>query len=652
VKKEGVFWRRGEWIVKPGKCWGINKKNTKPSEDEMRDFYCQLKSRNPTRAKDFLEEHEHYVKAAKNRHLEAVRSIDEVRNIDLEIFLWQLEDEFNAEIDKDQASDYLQQEIKVRENHAGKCKMEVCRYEKEGGVPYKWLREKLKNHQNTKDLVCRARDSGAPAVYLSLVDKDTLNFNGIYEAYQKIYKQHKTNPPIVVSTGYVFGNALSLSEEERQIVRPLIIASYLDRAVRAAIASNFSAGIYYPEPNLCVLIESEEETLHKGFAPNDKDQQGESAALLHKINQDRLWIFTDKHNPIVTTIPYRAARNKKPNSKGEKNMLGFKGSVLTQKGALSDDDFSLFAQVAQSHMQPRQLASYLSINGGFALSRSNRSSLKKELAGVFTKSLRKDFAPEDLALLPEKVRKQIKKGLNQAKKVVQSYKEKVQDGSFFNDLYNDDKRSRYVTALLKTLSAIPKAKKLENKKSFYTYEGQTYRESAIPGDGDCGFHGLGVTRAAAVERVIQILQNPSDPLFYRVLNALTAEMREVVLANDPEVADFIEHYIPDAEEVRHYVRQTYRPVNRGGAFLGYGLNQTGMMAAVALAFDREVHVFINTNGVLNRVFHGQVLPGRTITLIIRMIHTAAGVNDSLNHFNRLELVVPTSVSIRATTSSV
>lgn len=78
----------------------------------------------------------------------------------------------------------------------------------EGKIPYRDIREHLKNHTATRELMEELRGNDPKClVYFSFVDSDTAKFNYIYSEYSQIVREElkKDNiPPTVMSTGYEF----------------------------------------------------------------------------------------------------------------------------------------------------------------------------------------------------------------------------------------------------------------------------------------------------------------------------------------------------------------------------------------------------------------------------------------------------------------
>ncbi|OXA42115.1 uncharacterized protein LOC118438877 [Folsomia candida] len=228
--------------------------------------------------------------------------------------------------------------------------------EKGVSVPYQSLRENLKNSQETKDFVKHFRNQDAKMVYLSLIDSDTVNFNGIYCQY---YDLAETQSPTVMSTGYNF-------ELDTKSGDGFKIASELDRQIRIKTASYFPFGVYYPEPNTCILISPKTETLEESFIDLKRgDGNGlESAVLLGNIIQKRqksknLKFLFYRGNPLITRIPDRARKVKVTNQD-----ITF-SPQLTQRLQVLRKDIDTCAKISQTHFDHYNWFTMLNINKGF-----------------------------------------------------------------------------------------------------------------------------------------------------------------------------------------------------------------------------------------------------------------------------------------------
>ncbi|CAF0994568.1 unnamed protein product [Brachionus calyciflorus] len=167
-------------------------------------------------------------------------------------------------------------------------------------VPYQVLREFAKNHDSTKEFIRDAKEK-SKHVYLSFVDGDTVSFNGIYSSYLGLYRNSNTIIPTVMSTGYEYSS-------EVQSDRPFIEASKLDRIIRTGIAEIFPQGVYYPEPNFCILVLDDKNCIEESFIDKKRDDNRlESAIILGNLLRkrgDKLWIFASE-NPVLIEIPER-----------------------------------------------------------------------------------------------------------------------------------------------------------------------------------------------------------------------------------------------------------------------------------------------------------------------------------------------------------
>lgn len=221
--------------------------------------------------------------------------------------------------------------------------------EKKVYVPYQVLREFAKNHDKTKKLVNEFRQEDPNAnIYLSLIDIDTVDFNGIYSAYLRVVKDYNT--PTVMSTGYEFPKNN----------HPYHFISQIDRKIRVITARHIPLGVYYPEPNTCVLIEKDRDTLLESFIDKTRKKGNlESACLLKEVQKrgNATFVFSD-YNPLITTIPDRARY-----TKSHKTLISFtpefeQGAPPTKK------DIEGLKQVAQSSFDEYVWKTNLFINNG------------------------------------------------------------------------------------------------------------------------------------------------------------------------------------------------------------------------------------------------------------------------------------------------
>lgn len=283
-EKIGFFWNY-EWR---------NSYGSHVSYEKVRDFYKRLKKKNPDKAEEFREENEKISKL--------------------------------KEVDGDRA-----------ERQEGAL------------IPYQILREYGKSHENTKSLVKDFREEdGTAIIYFSFVDCDTVNFNGIYSAYLRIYDA--ILPPTVMSTGYEF-------REEKSFE----IASQIDRKIRVATAKHMPKGVYYPEPNFCVLLPDKDETLPESFIDNEVgNPKGscESAALLRQVvkRPNSIFIFSED-KPLITAIPVRTKYNKL------KKIIF--SETFDNDGIPLKSDLGFLTLINQSHYNVHNWCNNLYINRAF-----------------------------------------------------------------------------------------------------------------------------------------------------------------------------------------------------------------------------------------------------------------------------------------------
>ncbi len=251
-----------------------------------------------------------------------------------------------------------------------------------GIVPYQALRERVKSHDHTKALIKSFRDINPEFdIYLSIIDSDTVSFNNVYSAYLRIYE---SSSPTVMSTGYEFS----------KVQYPFMFASQIDRAIRIATAKYIPLGVYYPEPNMCVLIPKESDTIPESFISVDNDLRrkgnAESVALLRQVKdrEGATFVFADAQ-PLITAVPERATKTKKSKTK-----IKFSDKFL-EGGLPTTSDITLLKQISQSHFLEGVWLDNLYINRAIAIT-GNFYHVK----GLITRYLKTDDA-EDLEDLKE-----------------------------------------------------------------------------------------------------------------------------------------------------------------------------------------------------------------------------------------------------------
>lgn len=244
--------------------------------------------------------------------------------------------------------------------------------EKNTLVPYQGLRERVKNHPLTKRFISEFRKiSPLPRIYLSFVDSDTLNFNGIYSAYLRII-QANNQEITAMTTGYIFqGDGIDQDY-------PFHIASEIDRKIRLSIARHLPLGVYYPEPNLCILVPIGHQTLPENFIDSKLNGACESVALLRSVKKrtGAFFVFADD-NPLVTTVPERARLTKSHKTKIEFSDEFKKGASPTER------DIERLKHVSQSHFNSYVLLTNLYINRAFKMTDPNFGHFKGILSRFY-----------------------------------------------------------------------------------------------------------------------------------------------------------------------------------------------------------------------------------------------------------------------------
>lgn len=250
--------------------------------------------------------------------------------------------------------------------------------------PYQYIREHLKNHENTKELVQTLRADNGEVLYFSSIDSDTMNFNHIFSSYLKIIAK-SSGLPTVMSTGYEF------AEDYEGF--PLHVGSKLERIIRIVTAKTLSSGVYYPEPNFCVLIPSDQETLPYSFiAEKVASATLESPVLLRQVlkSPDRIWIFS-KDNPIVTS----GDRAKK---QAREDKIVF-SEEFENGEAPNEKDLNNLSQIIQSTANPRDWALGVYYNRCFKI---------KGNTGLFNKYITQLFKGKNISKTLDELGKMVK----------------------------------------------------------------------------------------------------------------------------------------------------------------------------------------------------------------------------------------------------
>lgn len=208
-------------------------------------------------------------------------------------------------------------------------------------IPYQHLREYIKNHEKTKLIIQEFRDKDANVnIYLSLIDDDVVDFNGIYSGYFDIV-QDCVRAPTVMSTGYEY-------PEDQVSGHAYEVFSKRNRMLRVVTALHLPQGTYYPEPNMCVLLQPGEDTVKESFidAERGNGNRLESPILIGRIIENRpdaTFIFSGDR-PIIIQIPLRARMY-------HNSQMVFSDGLKYSKRP-NEIDVKLFDQISQSNSRP------------------------------------------------------------------------------------------------------------------------------------------------------------------------------------------------------------------------------------------------------------------------------------------------------------
>jgi hypothetical protein len=223
-------------------------------------------------------------------------------------------------------------------------------------VPYRRIREMIKNHELTRELVHIFRQTNPTAnIYLFFCDADTSLFNGCFTTYTQVDLQTK-NKIGAMTTGYLF-------DSNNPMIR---LASELDMRVREATTKHLPRGAYYPEPSLCIMVPTESDSVPESFEEKtddgaDYEAPQESPIILKKVatRPDVLFVFAFQ-NPLITRTPERATTNKTKTKKGSKNSLEFSATFNKSTNKFDkwtmQDLVNITKNSAQSHAHARSWA--------------------------------------------------------------------------------------------------------------------------------------------------------------------------------------------------------------------------------------------------------------------------------------------------------
>jgi hypothetical protein len=225
-------------------------------------------------------------------------------------------------------------------------------------VPYRQLRDTLRSHPLTRQAIqeLRQKRPGSPT-YFAMIDSDTVSVNRVFDYYDKLSMRGKVD---VMSTGYNFPEFTG-ENSERPLQRFLTLGCAADNRIRSITNKYLPWGIYFPEPNTCVLIPATAAILPYSFVDASNRYVGskESAALLKNLHAEKpsATLVFDDCCPLTTLTPKRMRRHR--TTKAELPVDPQATTWLT----LSEEEMLRLHQVCQSHLNGDVWAKNLIING-------------------------------------------------------------------------------------------------------------------------------------------------------------------------------------------------------------------------------------------------------------------------------------------------
>nr|MBP7074707.1 hypothetical protein [Rhabdochlamydiaceae bacterium] len=179
-------------------------------------------------------------------------------------------------------------------------------------VPYREIRDAIKNHEETKKLANLLRSINKMRdIYILFLDSDILSFRYRKDApgALSIFDENYLSSPFeIASTGY------TIREPDNLVLEIGILA---DLAVRNATAKHVKRGVYFPEPCTAVKIPKDSDTVPENFSDTqDKDYASpqemprliDKVLKMRKLDPQKSMVF-DSRGAIVTTLPNRMQRD-------------------------------------------------------------------------------------------------------------------------------------------------------------------------------------------------------------------------------------------------------------------------------------------------------------------------------------------------------
>ncbi len=201
-------------------------------------------------------------------------------------------------------------------------------------IPFQLIREAIKNAAPTRSAVERLQERGA--VYLTVMDADFLNLNGVFGQMLPLIA---SKGPSVISPGY------RVAASELPLIR---LGVKLDMAVRRAVSLIFPYGAYFPEPCTAFRVRADQLRLlsFRGAGRVLENRRLIENGRRHQILGDNVAFMYG--GEVVTATPERMYTDK------NRRILTLSKQQIKQKQCLEALRF-----ISQTHATPKQWADNL-----------------------------------------------------------------------------------------------------------------------------------------------------------------------------------------------------------------------------------------------------------------------------------------------------
>lgn len=331
------FWRP-QWV---------RSKTGKPVEWEtVRDFYRELKKRDPQKARLFRQEREGLTSVTEQALRKFYEAYKKTKISADEFFTKQNVPPFTA--------DHIRVfEKKLKCKAAKKAVKNVDAYinllKKTSIIPYREIRERIVRHEQTRECAEKLQKDKKRPLYMAFQDADVQSMQGLFARYDQALeghlKKHKMLPE-VASGGYKVSDPLN----------PILeIGVLIDLWIRHFTAQIFPTGIYHPEPNTLVRVKDGETTLEASFLgkgtytfPQEMPTLIDDLIAKREIqNLSGAFLF-DAHAALTTAVPARMQRR-------------FQAFYTNQRKVVrwGETDLTIYKGLSQTHYKHRDWAANL-----------------------------------------------------------------------------------------------------------------------------------------------------------------------------------------------------------------------------------------------------------------------------------------------------